>query len=290
MKLPAFDYHAPAALQEAVRLLAAGDGASKVIAGGQSLMPMLAFRLAGPAALIDLNGIAELRGIEVRDDGVTFGAMVTWHEIESDARLRTACPLVSAAIEHVAHYQIRNRGTIGGSMAHADPAAEIPGVAVTCDAEVEIVGPHGVRRVAAKDFFLGPLTTCLQPAEIVRSIHFPAWPQRRRWAFAEFAPRRGDFAYAGIAVHYDERSDGTVVNAHVGVIGCTDVPRRLAAVEAELNGCRIDERVIGSAALAGTRAVEPEDDIHASAAYRRALVGTLIERTLGQASTRDARA
>ena len=287
MKLPAFHYEAPSTLSEALRVLASGDGASKIIAGGQSLMPMLAFRLASPSVLVDLNGIAELQGIEVDEAGVRFGAMVKWCEIEADSRMRTACPLVSAAIEHIAHYQIRNRGTIGGSLAHADPAAEMPGVAVTCGAEMVLASADGGRTVPAEEFFVAPLTSCLRHDEILCTIRFPAWPTSRRWAFDEFAQRRGDFAFAGIALFYDEDRDGIVRNAHVGVIGSTDVPRRLAEVEAAIDGKRIDDAVIAAAAHAGTQAVHPEDDIHASADYRRALVGTLIERALVQASTRE---
>lgn len=288
MKLPAFDYAAPGTLDEAVRLLASGAGTSKVLAGGQSLMPMLAFRLASPSLLVDLNGIADLGSIRVDQAGVTFGAMVRWCEIEADDRLRAACPLVAAAVGHIAHYQVRNRGTIGGSIAHADPAAEMPGVAVTCGAEIDIAGPEGTRSLAAEDFFLGPLMTRLRHDEIIRDIRFPAWPSGRRWAFDEFAPRRGDFAYAGIALHYDEQPDGTVRHARVGVIGSTDRPRRLPGVEAALEGARIDTEAIAKAALVGAQAVDPDDDILASADYRRALVGTLIERALVQASTRKA--
>lgn len=288
MKLPAFEYAAPRSLEEALRLLVSADGMSKVVAGGQSLMPMLAFRLASPSVLVDLNGIADLQGIRVEESGVTFGAMVKWCEIEADRRLRVACPLVSAAVEHIAHYQIRNRGTIGGSMAHADPAAEMPGIAVTCGADIDIASSEGSRNVPAEKFFLGPLTTCLRQDEIIRSIRFPLWPPERRWAFDEFAQRRGDFAYAGIALCYDESVDHVVHNVRVGVIGSTDVPRRLKDVEAVLDGHRLDEELIAAAARAGTQAVHSEDDIHADADYRRALVGTLIERALVQASTRRA--
>lgn len=288
MKLPSFEYQRPTTIKEAVQMLADENGAAKIIAGGQSLIPILAFRLASPTVLVDLNGITGLDEIAISETGVTIGAMVRWRDLEKHHGLRKECPLVVAAVNHIAHYQIRNRGTIGGSIAHADPAAEMPGVVVTCDARVEVVGKNGVRQVNASDFFLGPLTTCLAPDEIVKAIHFPPWPQARRWAFDEFSQRRGDFAYAGVALYYDKSQDGRLENAHVGVIGATDIPRRLDSVEDALNGRKLDDSVVALAAKTASQSVEPDDDIHASAAYRRALVGTLVERALIAASKRTA--
>src|ERR1700740_3300174 len=169
MKLPAFDYACPATLPEAVQLLASREDA-KALAGGQSLVPMLAFRLLHPPLLVDLRKLADLRGIRISEDGVTLGAMVRWRDIEDDERLDTAHPLLKAAIAHVAHYQVRNRGTVGGSLAHADPAAEMPGIAVVCDAEITIAGPRGLNTVAAGDFFIGALSTVLQPDELIVDI------------------------------------------------------------------------------------------------------------------------
>src|SRR5277367_499477 len=180
MKLPPFEYACPTSISEAVALLASHGGEAKPLAGGQSLVPMMAFRIASPALLVDLRKLAELRQIKIADDGVALGAMVRWREILDDARLRTAQPLLVAAVAHVAHYQIRNRGTVGGSLAHADPAAELPGIAVTCEAEISTVGKAGPRSIKASDFFLGTLTTALRPDKIVTEIRFPAWPARRR--------------------------------------------------------------------------------------------------------------
>jgi carbon-monoxide dehydrogenase medium subunit len=286
MKLPPFEYEAPATLGEAVQILSDGAGAAKAIAGGQSLIPILAFRLANPSVLVDLGGIAGLNDITIGEAGVSIGAMVRWRELEDHAGLRSACPLIPAAVGHIAHYQIRNRGTIGGSLAHADPAAEMPGIAAACDAQIEIVGKTGTRKVDAQDFFLGPLTTCLAHDELITAIHFPPWPSARRWAFEEFSQRRGDFAFAGIALYYDERPDGIIENAHVGVIGATHVPRRLSAVEDALNGRKFAGTILALAAKTASSSVEPDDDIHASAAYRRALVGTLVERSLIAAANR----
>jgi carbon-monoxide dehydrogenase medium subunit len=280
MKLPAFEYACPATLAEAVALLAAHDGDAKALAGGQSLVPMLAFRVASPALLVDLRKLPGLNEIKITDAGVRLGAMVRWRDILDETRLATAFPLLVAAVKHVAHYQIRNRGTVGGSIAHADPAAEMPGIVVACDAEIAVTGKAGARTIAAKDFFLSALTTALAPDEIITEIRFPAWPAGRRFGFEEFALRRGDFAIAAAAVYYDVDASGRAANAHVGVIGVGDRPARLPSVEAVLNGARIDADVIAKAAAATSAAVTPQDDIHASAAYRRSLVGTMVERAL----------
>jgi carbon-monoxide dehydrogenase medium subunit len=284
MKLPPFEYACPTSVAEAVALLAGHDGDAKPLAGGQSLVPMLAFRVASPSLLVDLRKLEELRQIKIAQDGVVLGAMVRWRDILEDVRLAKAHPLLVAAVEHVAHYQIRNRGTVGGSMAHADPAAEMPGIAVTCDAQIGVVGKAGSRVIAAGDFFQGPLMTALGADEIITEIRLPAWPGKRRFGFQEFARRRGDFAMAAAAVFYDDDS-GTARNAHVGVIGVGDRPMRLPSVEAILNGQKINEAVIAKAEAAASAAVDPRDDIHASGAYRKALVGVMVERALKAAAT-----
>jgi carbon-monoxide dehydrogenase medium subunit len=283
MKLPPFEYACPTTINEAVALLASHDGEAKPLAGGQSLVPMLAFRVASPSLLVDLRKLAELRQIKIADDGVTLGAMVRWRDILDDARLRTAHPLLVAAVEHVAHYQIRNRGTVGGSIAHADPAAEMPGIAVTCEAKIAAVGKSGARVIDAANFFQGPLMTALKPDEIITEIRLPAWPAKRHFGFQEFARRRGDFALAAAMLFYDE-DGGKVRNAHVGAIGVADQPVRLPAVEQVLNGNKIDEATIAMAEAAASAAVDPDDDIHASGAYRKALIGVMVERALKSAA------
>jgi aerobic carbon-monoxide dehydrogenase medium subunit len=280
MKLPAFDYACPTTLSEAVTLLAAHDGDAKAIAGGQSLVPMMAFRVASPSLLVDLRKLPGLNEIRIGDDGVRLGAMVRWRDILDDARLARAHPLLVAAVRHVAHYQIRNRGTVGGSIAHADPAAEMPGIVVACDARISVTGKAGTRVIPANEFFVAALETALAPDEIITEIRLPAWPAGRRFGFEEFSLRRGDFAIAAAAVFYDQDAAGRAANAHVGVIGVGDRPARLAPVEAVLDGARIDADVIARAAAATSAAVEPPADIHASAAYRRSLVGTMVERAL----------
>ncbi|MCC6889689.1 MAG: FAD binding domain-containing protein [Hyphomicrobiales bacterium] len=284
MKLPPLEYACPASLSEAVALLASRGGDARAIAGGQSLMPMLAFRVVAPTLLVDLRKLSELRRIEISADGVRLGALVRWRDIEDDARLATAHPLLKAAVAHVAHYQIRNRGTVGGSVAHADPAAEMPGIAVTCEAEIAVTGSAGDRTIRADHFFLGALTTALEHDEIITAIRLPAWPAARRWGFREFARRRGDFALAAAALFYDPDAAGRASNAHVGVIGLGDRPRRLPEVEAAINGQLVDEALCERAAQITAATVEAQDDIHASAAYRRSLAGTMVERALRSAA------
>jgi carbon-monoxide dehydrogenase medium subunit len=229
--------------------------------------------------LVDLKRLQGLNRIIIGEDGVHLGAKVRWREIEDDKRLKGAHPLLVEAIRHVAHYQIRNRGTVGGSLAHADPAAEMPGIAITCDAELAIVGPRGKRVDKASDFFKGSLTTSLAPDEILTDIKLPPWSAGRRWAFLEFALRRGDFAMAGVALHY-ELLEGKIADIHIGAIGVGDRPLRLHTAEVALNGQRPDDAAIENAVKAARESVDPPSDIHAPAEYRRALLGTLLARAL----------
>jgi carbon-monoxide dehydrogenase medium subunit len=284
MKLPAFRYEAPATLAEALQLLADGGGAAKALAGGQSLIPVLAFRLALPGLVVDLRRLPGLDRIQTDADGVRLGARVRWCDIERDKRLASAHPLLAAAIAHVAHYPIRNRGTVGGSLAHADPAAELPGIAVSCDALLDLVAVSGTRTVQAGEFFTGALSTVLRHDELILQLRFPAWPAERRWAFEEFAMRRGDFALAGVALWYDTDAAGCCTHAHVGVIGACTRPQRIAAAEAALDGRRVDEGAIRAATTALAAALEPPADLHAGADYRRALAAILLERALRRAA------
>src|SRR5258708_21104278 len=186
--------------------------------------------------VVDLRKLAALRQIKISADGVSLGAMVRWRDILDDQRLAAAHPLLKAAIAQVAHYQIRNRGTVGGSVAHADPAAEMPGIAVACEAEIAVVGTAGARVIRADDFFIAPLITALAPDEIIVDIRLPAWPAQRRWGFREFSRRRGDFAMAAAAVFFDVGDVGKAHNTHVGAIGIGDRPVRLADARGGENG------------------------------------------------------
>ncbi len=285
MKPPAFEYASPSTLDEAVSLLASRHDNAKVISGGQSLMPMLAFRLSSPELLVDLKHVPGLNLIDIGDHGVRLGARVRWCDIESDQRLARSHPLLAEAIKHVAHYQIRNRGTVGGSLAHADPSAEMPGIAMTCDAQMTIVGSNGIRVEKAADFFIGALQTTLEPDEILINVQLPIWPPARRWGFLEFARRKGDFALAGVALFYDLDQDNRIVDAHVGAIGVSDCPIRLSAVEATLNGRIVDDETIAAAEAAARDSVDPPSDLHAPGAYRRALLATLLGRGLKQSAS-----
>ena len=285
MKLPPFAYACPTSIAEAVALLASHGGEAKPLAGGQSLVPMLAFRMAAPALVIDLGKLSELRRITITGAAVTLGAMVRWRDILEHPQLGTAHPLLVKAVEHVAHYQIRNRGTVGGSLAHADPAAELPGIAVACGAQIVAVGKAGRRVIEAADFFQGPLMTALNPDEIITDISFPPWPQQRRFGFREFARRRGDFALAGAAVFFDA-VDGVFRNVRVGAIGVADRPLRLVAVEHLLEGNEITKAALAKSEVVAAAAVDPADDIHAGGAYRKKLIGVMVERALYDAATK----
>jgi aerobic carbon-monoxide dehydrogenase medium subunit len=283
VKFAPFEYAAPESVDEAVRLL--GKENAKALAGGQSLLPTMAFRLAMPALLVDLGRIPGLDRIELGEAGAKLGARVRWRDIEKHAALARAQPLLAAAISHVAHYQVRNRGTVGGSLAHADPAAEMPGVAVTCDAILDVIGTRGRRSIHASKFFTGALSTALAQDELIVNVRLPAWPAIRRWGFEEFARRRGDFAMAGALAFYDYEN-GKAMNVHIGVIGACTRPHRIPQAEAVLNGSAMDDASIQAAARAAENAIDPPSDLHASAGYRRSLFGTLLERALAGARIR----
>lgn len=287
MKLPEFEYLAPSTAAEVVQLLASYGGSAKILAGGQTLLPTMAFRLAQPAALIDLRKLDSLRHISIEASGVVLGARARWRDIEDSRVLRAAHPLLVEAVSHVAHYQVRNRGTVGGSLAHADPAAEMPCIAATCEAELRLLSPRGERRLAAKDFFLGSLLTALADDEMILDVRLPAWPGPRRWAFTEFSRRPGDFALAGVALYFDPDAEGRARNVHIGVIGACYYPQRLTGAERIFEGQAPTPGTASRVADAASRAAEPLNDQHASAAYRKALVGTLVERAIATAAARS---
>ena len=283
MKPPPFDYVRAGSVEETVAVLAKHGEDAKVIAGGQSLMPMLAFRVAAPKLVVDIGAVNALRGVSIDSSGVLLGALTRWCDIERHPSLRKAHPLLVEAVGHVAHYQIRNRGTVGGSLAHADPAAEFPGICVACDATIEVVGIKGRRLVEAAQFFVGSLTTTLSHDELIVSVRFPPWKLERRWAFEEFARRRGDFALAGVALFYD-LSQSRAVDPRIAAIGVGSTPVRLTEAERVLAGRVVDSSVSEQVVAAATAAIAPADDIHAPGEYRRALLGVLLERALGRAA------
>jgi CO/xanthine dehydrogenase FAD-binding subunit len=278
MKPARFEYVAPTTLDAAVAALAAANGEGKVLAGGQSLLPLLNFRMARPAVLVDLNGIKDLSFIELRGDSVAIGALTRHREIERSALIASRLPVMSAAMRHVAHLAIRNRGTIGGSLSHADPAAELPMMAMFYGASLTVQGPAGRRAIAAKDFFVDALTNCLELEDIVAEIEFPI-PQHDGWAFEEVARRFGDFALASIAVSIKRGRSG-LDDARVAVMGVADTPLRLEGVEQELRDIEINDRTPDRFSELVTSSVTPNNDLHASAEYRKHLLGGLAKRAM----------
>ncbi|HET9477047.1 MAG TPA: xanthine dehydrogenase family protein subunit M [Dehalococcoidia bacterium] len=288
MKPPPFEYHDPETLEEAVRLLAEYEGEAKVIAGGQSLMPLLNMRLARPQALVDLRRIAGLDYIRRENGGLAIGALTRQRDVERSADVAELFPLLQAATRFIAHPQIRNRGTIGGSMAHADPAAELPAVAVSLDATFAITGPQGERAVAAGDFFVSFLTTSLGPEDVLTEVRFPGLGRRMGWSFQEVARRHGDFALAGVAVALAIES-GKCRNARVALFGVAGTPVRARRAEQVLEGETPSGELMREAAMTAAEEMdEPVADIHASAEYRRHVAGVLTRRALEEAASRAA--
>ena len=283
MKPPAFEYARPATVAEAVACLTSAQGDAKILAGGQSLVPLLNFRLASPKLLVDMNRVEGLAGIAVVDGQLRIGAMTRTRRLEVDPIVRDSFPGLSAAASWVGHVQIRNRGTVGGSLAHADPAAELPAMCLLYEAEVIAVGPNGERRIACEDLALGFLTTSLAEDEILTEIRVPAPPAGEGWGFREFAPRRGDFALAGAATRIGMSANGTMERPMVVVFGTSDRPARMAEAEALLDGRPPTEASLGDAARLAADTIAAEDP-RPDAAYRRRLMSTLIQRALLDAS------
>ena len=295
MKPAPFRYARASSLAEATALLAAAPGDTKLLAGGQSLVPMLNMRLVRPAVLVDVNGLRELTGITpLPDGGLRLGALTRHAELAASPAVRERAPLLAEAARHVGHAAIRNQGTLGGSVAHADPAAELPAALLALDARVHITGPRGAREVAADVFFRGLLTTALEPDDILTAIEIPAPPPG--WGFVEIARRPGDFALAGVAVVVlagshpltlpspplgGEGSEVRVVGFGVG-----DRPLRLIGAERVLAGGRLDAETAARAGAAAGADCDPPSDVHGSAEYRRHLATVLVERALLLAAAR----
>ncbi|MGD9701012.1 MAG: xanthine dehydrogenase family protein subunit M [Acidimicrobiia bacterium] len=281
LKPRTFEYHAPTTLDEAVALLAEHGDSAKVLAGGQSLVPMMSLRLADFAHLVDLNTVAGLDAIGGSNGHVRIGALVRQSAAEHDTVVATDAPLVAAALPHIGHFQIRNRGTVGGSIAHADPASELPAVAVALDATVEAFGPSGSREIAATDFFESTWQTTLGEHEILTAVRFPVWDGASGFAVEEVARRHGDFAICGAVCGVTLEGD-TISRAAIGLIGVGSTPVRATAAEQALvaAGARADLSAIGREAAA---TLEPSDDIHASGAYRKQVAAVVVRRALARA-------
>ncbi|MBB4260561.1 MULTISPECIES: xanthine dehydrogenase family protein subunit M [unclassified Bradyrhizobium] len=285
MKPPPFEYLAVDSVQAATAALAEANGDGKLLAGGQSLLPMLNFRLLRPSVLIDINRISDLSYI--RDEGghIRIGALTRHRIVEVSDLVATHLPVLSEAMGYVAHLAIRNRGTIGGSLSHADPAAELPMMSMLLDAELELASAEGSRTVKAADFFVGALTTDLAEGEMLVSVSFPKCRAGVGYAFEEVARRSGDFALACVAICL-ERDGDRISSARVGMMGVGETPMRASEAEALLVSRPFDDALVSDAVSAIRIAVEPNTDLHASADYRRHLVGVLAERAIRRAWSR----
>ena len=282
MKPPPFEYLAADSVDAAVQALADSGGDGKIIAGGQSLLPMLNFRLLRPSVLVDINRIPDLA--YVRDDGdrIRIGPLTRHHALEISNIVATELPVLHEAMGYVAHLAIRNRGTIGGSLSHADPAAELPMMSLLLDARLEVQSLAGRRTIEAHDFFLGALTTALEEGEMLVEVNLPKLRKGTGWAFEEVARRSGDFALACVAVTLSH-DDGKIFDVRIGMMGVGETPMRATEAERLLAGQRYSDAVVAAAVEAIRVAVEPNTDLHASSAYRRHLVGILAQRAIAKA-------
>ena len=283
MKLPQVDYEAPQTVSEAVELLAEHQDEASVLAGGQSLIPLLALRLANPAVLIDINGIAELSGVSAADGWVAVGAMTREYVAEESGTVADSVPLLAAALPLIGHEAIRSRGTIGGSLAHADPAAELPAVALALDAEFVVRGPSGERVVPAADWFEGYLTTSRGPDELLVEVRFPAAAPGTGVSFQEVARRHGDFAIVGLAASLT-LSGGAISDARLAFAGLSDVPVRAVDAEDLLVGESPSPELFDAAARRATGDIDPPADLHGSADYRKKVAAALVRRALRAAA------
>lgn len=282
----AFEYRRPTSLAEATRLLAANPDDAKILSGGHSLIPMMKLRLASPSVLIDIGRLDELRGIREEDGTIVLGANTTHYDAESSALLQQRCPLMSETAAAIGDVQVRNAGTIGGSIAHADPAADWPAAVLALDAQITLVNSTGSRTVGATDFFLELLTTAMESDEILTEIRVPANPARTGSAYLKVAQPASGFALTGVAAQVTLGSDNTVQHVAVAVTGVDNTAFRASATENALRGQAATEAAIEQAANLATDGVEGTDDIHASAEYRLHLTRVYTKRALLQAVQR----
>ncbi len=286
MKLPPVDYEAPETVSEALELLAEHHDEASVLAGGQSLIPLLALRLARPAVLVDINGIAELSGVSTADGRMAIGAMTRECVAEESTTVADTVPLLAAALPLIGHEAIRSRGTIGGSLAHADPAAELPAVALALDAEFVVRSKSGERIIPAAEWFEGYLTTSRRPDELLVEVRFPTAGPGTGISFQEVARRHGDFAIVGLAASLT-LSDGAISNARLAFAGISDVPVRAAEAENLLVGEMPSAELFDEAARRATDDIDPPADLHGTSAYRKKVAATMVRRGL-QAAADDA--
>lgn len=286
MKPPRFDYYDPATVEQVLALLQEHGDDAKLLAGGQSLIPVLNMRLARPKVLIDLSRVQGLSYLRAEGEHLAIGAMTRHVTVERSNLVRERQPLLTEAMRHIGHVQIRNRGTIGGSLVHADPAAELPAVMVALEATMRIAGPSGTRTVPAEEFFLMYFTTCVQAHELLTEVLVPVLPERTGCAFEELARRHGDFALAGVACTLTLASNGTVADCRLGLTGVGMTPVRARDAEEALKGEAPSARAFAGAAEMVRGGIFPDSDIHGSAEYRQQVAVVLVDRALHKALER----
>ena len=286
VKPPSFEYHAPGSLDEALAIREATAGESVVLAGGQSLLPILNLRLAAPAHVLDIGRLTELGSVTVAGDCLQLGACVRQRTVERSTEVTSACPLLAEALPWIGHPSTRNRGTIGGSVAHADPAAELPAVTLAVDARLVVASARSERTVAAADFFHGVMSTALEPDELLIGIELERSLPLTGTAFVEVARRHGDFALVGVAAVVRLSETGEIVRARLVLAGVDATPVRATDAETVLTGSEPHEAAFAEAAATAAKQIEPHGDLHASAAYRRHVAAVLVRRALELAARR----
>ena len=286
MKLPRFEYHSPDTIDEVLALLAEHGDEAKVMAGGQSLVPLLAMRLARPTHVVDVNRVGGMSEISEQSDAIAFGALVRERAAERSSVVDDRLPLLAEALPYIGHVAIRSRGTIGGTVAHADASAEIPCVLAALEGSVVARSARGERTIAAEDFFQGHFTTALDDDECVVEVRFPTANGSGGYAFQEVARRHGDFALVGVAATLALGDDGRVTDSRIALMGVADVPFRARTAEAELVGAEPTPQTLAAVAQTATADLTPGSDVHGSAAYRRHLAAVTVRRTLTTAAER----
>ena len=288
MKPAIFEYFAPATLDEALELLHEHGDEAKILAGGQSLMPLMNLRLARPKIIVDINRLGGLDGIaSTGEGGLTIGALARHRAVEKSPLVREQNPLLASAMPLIGHFQIRNRGTMGGSLAHADPAAELPALAVLLACEFYLARKGGVRVVPAAEFFLGYMATAIEPGELLTEIRFPSWRPGAAWAIDEIARRKGDFALVGVALSAELDASENLRDVAIVMFGVSGKPQRIESAESMLKGRRVDRGVLRELGRVVAEELEPDSDIHASTEYRKEVGGVLARRALESALARS---
>ncbi|MXP23412.1 xanthine dehydrogenase family protein subunit M [Gordonia sp. HNM0687] len=288
MKPAAFEYHAPSTVEEVVDLLAEHGDEAKLLAGGQSLVPLMSLRLSQPEHLIDINGVAELSSVNCTDGRVAIGSITRQRQVETSHEVARVAPVLPAALRHIGHATIRNRGTVGGSIAHADPSSELPAMLLATDGAVIARSSSGSRTIPAADLFENFLTTTIEPTELITTVVVPCSPAKTGWSVREFSRRSGDFAIVGAVAGISlDQAHTTVTHASISLFGVGSKPVRAAVAEKEILGQTASPSLWDDAAAAAASEIDPPSDVHGSAAYRRQLMKTVLRQCLTEAYDRS---